>query len=155
MSQCLCASSPWSAFWLWRHLTINYLKNTASIQSSSTVPYTRLRKFAVPYSHFFGVPKELLVSIPRSCTPPSHPHLSLTFYSGPVLLTMAPGTASASNVESKSAKKKRGKSEARPTSSTGTATPAADATSQALPADLAANGVDGAHDSPYLKELNK
>jgi hypothetical protein len=72
---------------------------------------------------------------------------------------MAPGTApaaaSAPNVISKSVKKKRAKAEAQPTSSTGSATPAADATSQASPADLATNGVDGAHDSPYLKELNK
>jgi hypothetical protein len=72
---------------------------------------------------------------------------------------MAPGTApaaaSAPNVASKAAKKKRGKAEIQPTSSTGSATPAAESTSQALPADLATNGVDGAHDSPYLKELNK
>jgi hypothetical protein len=68
---------------------------------------------------------------------------------------MASGTSSVPNVESKSAKKKRGKSEGAPTSSTGTATPAADAASQAMPADLATNGVDNAQDSPYLKELNK
>jgi hypothetical protein len=74
-------------------------------------------------------------------------------------LTMAPGTASvaasAPNVNSKSAKNKRAKAEAQPTSPTGSATPGADATSQASPADVATNGVDGAHDSPYLKELNK
>ncbi|KAF7508091.1 hypothetical protein GJ744_009673 [Endocarpon pusillum] len=68
---------------------------------------------------------------------------------------MAPGTASAPTVESKSAKKKRGKSEARPTSSSGTATPAADENSHTLTSDPATNGVDGAQDSPYLKELNK
>ena len=69
---------------------------------------------------------------------------------------MAPANGSAPNVESKSAaKKKRGKAEARPTSSNGTATPAADATIQALPADLPANGVDSAGDSPYMKELSK
>jgi len=68
---------------------------------------------------------------------------------------MAPGTGSAPNIESKSAKKRRGQAEAAPTSSTGTATPAANATSQAWTSDLAINGVDGARDSPYLKELNK
>lgn len=68
---------------------------------------------------------------------------------------MAPETGSAPNIESKSAKKKRiGKGEAAQTSSNGTATPAIDATSQALLSDLA-NGVDSARDSPYLKELNK
>jgi hypothetical protein len=69
-----------------------------------------------------------------------------------VLLTMAPEIGSVPNIESKSAKKKRGKIDAAAISSTGTATPAADASSQAEPAP---NGVDGARDSPYLKELNK
>lgn len=41
------------------------------------------------------------------------------------------------------------------TSSTGTATPAAEATSNPMSSDLAPNGVDGAQDTPYLKELNK
>lgn len=68
---------------------------------------------------------------------------------------MAPVTASAPSTESKSAKKKRAKSEARPTSSSGTATPAAEETSHTLTSDPATNGVDGAQDSPYLKELNK
>lgn len=67
---------------------------------------------------------------------------------------MAPETGAPTMVESKSAKKKRGKTE-RAASSTGTATPAPDTSAQALPSDLATNGVDGAHDSPYLKELNK
>lgn len=68
---------------------------------------------------------------------------------------MASETASMPNVESKSAKKRKGKPEAQPASSTGTATPAADGTSQPLPADLTTNGVEVAGDSPYLKELSK
>lgn len=68
---------------------------------------------------------------------------------------MASGIASMPNIESKSAKKKRGKSDAARTSSTGTDTPAADASAQALPSDLATNSVDGAGDSLYMKELNK
>lgn len=74
---------------------------------------------------------------------------------------MASGTALAPNTEPKSAKKKkRDKSEGATVASAGTAIPVADDAnirpSTAAPAsDLAANGVDGAGDSPYLKELNK
>jgi hypothetical protein len=67
---------------------------------------------------------------------------------------MAPTTGPALNIESKSGKKKKSKSEAA-TSSTGTATPAVDATTQPLSSDSPANGIDGAGDSPYLKELTK
>ena len=68
---------------------------------------------------------------------------------------MAPGIGSTSNVDPKSTKKKRGKSQAGPTSSPGSATPAVTKTPEALASDSATNGVDGAQDSPYLKELNK
>lgn len=69
---------------------------------------------------------------------------------------MDPGISSAPNVESKSAKKKKGKAEGAPTSPSENATPAADASAQALPSDLVRpDGIDSALDSPYMKELNK
>jgi hypothetical protein len=94
----------------------------------------------VPIKHFWTLHITVSLLVLRSALLPL------------VLLTMAPEIGSVPNIESKSAKKKGGKIDAAPTSSTGTATPAADVSSQAEPAP---NGVDGARDSPYLKELNK
>jgi len=56
-------------------------------------------------------------------------------------------------VESKTARKKKSKADAAGPLDSGSATP----TQEAAPAstEAPASGVDGAHDSPYLKELNK